>query len=257
MQTDRALLNAAAGVPFVWSLGDTSECERSHVDRVQILLPRDKFPEIATPLDALLGSVVRTGLGATLGAYILTLEEWLPSVPSGALPGVGQAVESMLAACLAPTADRLRGAADEMGGFRAEQVRRTIRRHLKSPSLSPETLCRMLGMSRSSLYRLFDGCGGITHYIQRQRLRHAHAVLSDPKSRLSISALSDDLCFNDLSSFSRAFRREFGCSPRDLRSAAVHREDTEPAKGAEQTSQRMRFAEYLGQTDLSEPAPAG
>src|SRR5262249_51170805 len=63
--------------------------------------------------------------------------------------------------------------------------------------------------------------GGVARYIQRQRLLEARAVLSDPRTTQSISAIAENLCFVDASSFSRAFKREFGYSPSQVRSAAL------------------------------------
>ena len=79
----------------------------------------------------------------------------------------------------------------------------------------------LVGMSRSNLYRLFEDTGGVARYIRRERLLEARAVLTDPASTQSISSIADDLCFADASSFSRAFKREFGHSPGELRSAAL------------------------------------
>ena len=76
-------------------------------------------------------------------------------------------------------------------------------------------------MSRSNLYRLFEDTGGVARYIQRERLLEAHAVLTDPATKKSISAIAEDLRFADASSFSRTFRREFGHSPGEVRSAAL------------------------------------
>jgi AraC-like DNA-binding protein len=45
-------------------------------------------------------------------------------------------------------------------------------------------------------------------------------MLCDVSSALPIGKIADVLCFADASSFSRAFRREFGMSPRDVRSAS-------------------------------------
>jgi AraC-like DNA-binding protein len=53
------------------------------------------------------------------------------------------------------------------------------------------------------------------------RLLEAHAVLSDRATKKSVSAVAEDLCFADASSFSRAFKREFGHSPGEVRSAAL------------------------------------
>jgi AraC-like DNA-binding protein len=56
---------------------------------------------------------------------------------------------------------------------------------------------------------LFEDIGGVVLYIQRERLLEAHAILSDPEKAQSISAISEDLCFADASSFSRTFKREY------------------------------------------------
>jgi AraC-like DNA-binding protein len=45
-------------------------------------------------------------------------------------------------------------------------------------------------------------------------------VLTDLAATQSVSAISEDLCFADASSFSRAFKQEFGSSPGDVRLAA-------------------------------------
>jgi AraC-like DNA-binding protein len=61
----------------------------------------------------------------------------------------------------------------------------------------------------------------VTRYIQKQRLQEAHSMLSNPVLDTAISTIADDLCFPEPSSFSRAFRKEFGYSPSDVRSAAL------------------------------------
>jgi AraC-like DNA-binding protein len=45
--------------------------------------------------------------------------------------------------------------------------------------------------------------------------------LTDPTTAESISAIAEDLCFADASSFSRTFKREFGHSPGEVRSASI------------------------------------
>jgi len=50
-------------------------------------------------------------------------------------------------------------------------IRRFIDRNLKSPELSPEMIARNFGLSRASLYRLFEPGGGIDH------LANAHALM--------------------------------------------------------------------------------
>jgi len=127
----------------------------------------------------------------------------------------------MVAVATAPSAERVAVAGPQIDVGRKERVRRIIRKHLRTPTFSPSILCRLVGMSRSNLYRLFEDTGGVARYIQRERLLEAHAVLTDPGSTQSISSIADDLCFVDASSFSRAFKRDFGHSPGEVRSAAL------------------------------------
>jgi AraC-like DNA-binding protein len=219
--TAGASLEVPARVPFLWSLGQEFYHERTHVDRVQFFLPRDSFPDIAPLLDAVLGSTLDTPLGHLLGDYMIALERHLPAVTEAELPGLRGAVGAMVAAAVAPSSDRVAVAGRQIDLGRRERVRQAVRRHLRTPTFGPKILCRLVGMSRSSLYRLFQDTGGVARYIQSQRLLEAHAVLSDPGTTQSISSIAEDLCFADASSFSRTFKREFGQSPSDVRSAAL------------------------------------
>ena len=208
-------------MPFLSSLGQEFLHERTHIDRVQFLMARDAFRGIAPLLDAACGSVLDTPLGHLLGDYMMALERHLPVVTEADLPRLTPAVGAMVAAAVTPSADRITVAREQIDVGRKERVRRAVRKHLRTPTLGPTNLCRLVGMSRSNLYRLFEDAGGVARYIQRERLFEAHAVLTDPTTTKSISAIAEDLCFADGSSFSRTFKREFGHSPGEVRSAAL------------------------------------
>jgi AraC-like DNA-binding protein len=214
-----------AGVPFLWSLGQSAATEftqeRTHVERIQFLLPRDAFGDIASALDGALGSALNTPLGLLLGDYMVALERHLEEMTEADLPRLRDAVAAMVGAAVAPTAERVAVARRQIDLGHMERVRKVVRQHLRTPTLKPATLCRLVGMSRSSLYRLLEAKGGIAQYIQQQRLLEAHSFLDDPGNRRSITAVADELCFTDVSSFSRAFRREFGYAPSDARQAAI------------------------------------
>ena len=208
-------------MPYLWSLGQEFFHERTHVDRIQFFLARDAFRNVAPLLDAALGSTLDTPLGHLLGDYMMALERRLPSLTEAELPRLANAVSAMIAAAVAPSTERVAGAQRQIDVGRKERVRQAVRRHLRTPTLKAKTLARLVGMSRSSLYRLFEDTGGVARHIQRERLLEAHAVLTNPANSRSISAIAEDLCFADASSFSRSFKREFGHSPSEARSAAL------------------------------------
>src|SRR5215472_2826247 len=100
-------------------------------------------------------------------------------------------------------------------------------------------------MSRSNLYRLFEDTGGIARYIRRERLLEARAVLSNLETTQTISEIAEEFCFADASSFSRAFKREFGCSPGDARSAALAGMELDAAPKNRTPSSMIDFGHLL------------
>jgi AraC-like DNA-binding protein len=214
-------LEIPARVPFLWSLAQEFMHDRTHVDGIQLIMSRDAFPDLAPLLDGACGSTLDTSLGHLLGDYMTALERQLPQVTEADFPYLANAVGAMVAAAVAPSAERVAVARPQIDRGRMERVRQAVRRHLRTPTLRPGTLCRLVGMSRSNLYRLFEASGGVAKYIQEQRLLATHAILTDPETKISISNLADEFCFADASSFSRAYKRAFGCSPGEARSAAL------------------------------------
>ena len=220
LETSRGTIEVQAGQCYVWSLGQISSSERSDMERVDLLLSRDTFRDIAPLLDAACGSVLSAPLDRFLSDFLLMLLERLPLLPESDAPHLTVAISKLVATCIAPSAARVDAARVLIDVGRLESVRQTVRAHLQSPLLGPQMLCRQVGMSRSNLYRLLEGEGGVTAYIQHHRLTEARIRLSDSRNTQSVAAMARDLCFTDSSSFSRAFRVTFGVGPGEVRAAA-------------------------------------
>jgi AraC-like DNA-binding protein len=215
-------LEPRLGAPFVVSLADEVSAQRSNDShRVALHLSRDRFQAISSMLDAARGLSLDTPPGRMLADYLLLLERNLPSLPRADASRVGHAVQAMVEACLAPSADRRMKAGSQINATLLERVRRVVGKHLRSPALGPASLCREAAVSRSHLYRLLEGEGGVARYIQRRRLSEAFTLLSDAANTSSIGKIAEFLCFSDASSFTRAFRREFGIAPSDVRDASL------------------------------------
>jgi len=182
------------------------------------------------------GAVIEQDAAAVKG----TLEI---SLPADMLPGLSDAIISMVLACVSPNARTVGAASSQIGLSRMERVRQIVRRELMSPDLGPATLCRQAAMSRSQLYRLMEAEGGVAGYIQRQRLQYAYERAADPTCTASIAGIAESLCFPDASTFSRAFRRSFGVSPREVRAAAQAGAAIPPRRAA--ASDVGRFKDWL------------
>ena len=167
------------------------------------------------------GRALDTPEGKLLADYMLLLERNLPHLPSTDGPKLAAPIQAMLGACLAPSADRIAEASRHIDLTLMERVRQAVRRNLRSPSLGPDKLCREAATSRSQLYRLLESEGGVAHYIQRRRLSESYSMLCDVSKNLPVGKVAEMLCFADSSSFSRAFRREFGMSSSDVRAGSL------------------------------------
>lgn len=78
------------------------------------------------------------------------------------------------------------------------------------------------GMSRSSVYRMFESEGGLANYIRRLRLMQAFSLLVSPpiQGRSRILDIAIECGFSSDMVFTRAFRKMFSLTPSAVRSMA-------------------------------------
>jgi AraC-like DNA-binding protein len=73
------------------------------------------------------------------------------------------------------------------------------------------------GVSRATLYRAFDGEGGVNTYIQDRRLHHARSALRRRNAASpTVAHISEEFGFASSSHFSRLFRARYGYSPSEV-----------------------------------------
>ena len=85
--------------------------------------------------------------------------------------------------------------------------------------LSLVKLAERLGTNRTYVSKVINTCTGTNFlgYINRLRIDRAEALLSDPDYDKPLKVLSDELGYNSLSVFYRAFQRQTGVSPSKYR----------------------------------------
>jgi AraC family transcriptional regulator len=102
---------------------------------------------------------------------------------------------------------------------RVTQTIRAIERHMDA-SLTLEGLARRAGLSPYHFLRTFERVTGSTphQYVLRARLREAARRLASDHEK--VVDIAFDCGFGDISNFNRAFRAEFGESPRIFRGSS-------------------------------------
>ncbi len=220
LRSGAAEIEVPTGHPHILSLDRAFEGERTEGDWLWLFVSRDAFPSLGPTIDACRDMPMDSAMGRLLGNYIESLADSLEAMTEAELPRAAEATRAVLSACIAPSSPLHPDAEAHVERARLGRIRQTIRQNLRSTRLGPERLCKLAGVSRSQLYRLFEPFGGVARYIQSERLRQAHQALADPSNTREIIKVAEDFGFFDPSAFSRAFRREFDYSPTRLRQAA-------------------------------------
>jgi AraC-like DNA-binding protein len=108
-------------------------------------------------------------------------------------------------------------------------VLRHVAAQLGDPGLSVHSVCRRFGVSPRTLHAIFEGHETtFAATVRRMRLERCAAALADAGETAGVSAIAARYGYPDPASFSRAFRREYGLAPRELRER--HRNGARTAK---------------------------
>lgn len=227
MERDDRCVHLEPGQLFILSLDEPYRARREDGELIGVFLPRDSVPALAPRLDRLRGRALDDPSSRLLGGYLAMLWERLPTLDVGDLPLLADATRAMVAACINPTPDTLAAAGPHLAeGQRARAVA-IIRKNIRSPRLSPRTLAGAIRISRSQIYRLFESDGGVGAVILRERLRAVRLMLANPGDRRSIGTIAEAAGFFDASSFSRLFRKHFGMTASEFRSAEAEAGQTD------------------------------
>jgi AraC-like DNA-binding protein len=211
--------DAGAGSVQVLPLGKVFEGRVTDSEVLLLFVPRDFCRSMAHVLDAAEFSTLDRGMGRLFADYMTSIAQRLPTLDATELPGLVSATRAMILACDAPSRSNIEGATEPIAAALLERARSFIQANLIDPTLDVTSLLRELAVSRSRLYRLFEPSGGVLRYIQHRRLLDAHAALANPDDHRRILDIAEERGFSGGAEFSRAFKREFGYSPSDVRTS--------------------------------------
>ncbi|MEG3619482.1 helix-turn-helix domain-containing protein [Magnetovibrio sp. PR-2] len=109
-----------------------------------------------------------------------------------------------------------------------------IELNLHDSRLSPTTIAKEFGMSRSKLYQMFEHTEGIANIIRQKRLEKSLAMILQPSDhKPSIYDIAWDCGFSNDVSFIRAFRQHFHIPPGYLRNRIAETNSPWSKAGAE------------------------
>jgi AraC-like DNA-binding protein len=237
---DDILVLAYQGVPFSFELDGRRidvgpdeiaffdltqpvQVRAERIDNVSLIVARRRLEPLIPAIDDVHGGVLRSGVAKDLLlAHLRLLLGIADGLPAAESQGISEATLRLVAACLTTVSSRVRHDR-HAGAVSMRQLKEAIERQLTRRDFGPQDLVSQFGVSRATLYRMFEPLGGVASYITERRLRHALRVLSDPLSpNVRIKELAHDLGFTHSTAFARAFRRLFGVSPSDIKAHRIY-----------------------------------
>ncbi|UGB38276.1 helix-turn-helix domain-containing protein [Frateuria soli] len=193
-----------------------------NVALVTVSLAREAMRAAAGNLEGLHGRKISARDGALLTALLRTLAEQAPILSPGAQPAATRALVDLLSVATNPFGMGARSDYYRLEYARREAVLRVIDARLADRDFGIDDLVREVGISRASLYRLFEDQGGVANFIKLRRLRHLRDRLDNRAfDAQPLSVLAPQSGFAGESHASRLFKKAFGISPGAYRTASI------------------------------------
>ncbi|MBN9219248.1 MAG: helix-turn-helix domain-containing protein [Mesorhizobium sp.] len=192
------------------------------VENVSLAVSRRRLEPMVPFLDDAHGFVRRQGpLTTILRGVMENVIAVGPDLPVSEAGAVADTIIQLATACLEPLSSQQNEARPGRRTISLAAIRAAIEQRLSGSELTLHTLIDEFGITRSTLYRMFEPLGGVSAYINERRLRFAFRRMADTtEPEVRISQLAFDLGFSHPSAFTRAFKKLFGLSPKDVRSLA-------------------------------------
>jgi AraC-like DNA-binding protein len=205
------------GMINIRSLGYPFRGRALATEVVLLIIPVDQF--------AALGGMPEACNNATLGGYrakllidfVSTIQAGLDHITSEDLPELRDALRQLVFDTIAPLVRESDTSEYNASLGLMTKARRFIQKNLLSRELTPDALSKELAVSRTHLYQLFEGSGGVLSYIRQKRLLAAHEMLADASENRKVSDIAQLFGFDTAANFTRAFTQQFGYSPSNVR----------------------------------------
>ncbi|MDB5985160.1 MAG: Transcriptional regulator, AraC family [Nevskia sp.] len=195
---------------------------QSNFRQLLVKIPRQAFrSRLAVPLSMKVGRLSgHSGIGHVFAGLLGSIADTIEHLTVDQIRPIEIALSEFLITSLADedSSTGMLGATSTQTAI-LHRISQLIESRLNDPDLSINQIAQDAGVSARYLQKLFESASeSFSHYLRTRRLERCRADLINPLyAHLSISDICFRWSFNDAAHFSRAFRDEYGMSPRAYR----------------------------------------
>ncbi len=203
-----------------FDLGDVMDSANSDFDMLCVIVPRARLSPLLARPDSLHGLIPAAdeGSGLLLANYMRTLYRTAPMLSPTEASASAHALLDLIASAFNNAAMGKDDGYERRHQFLLLRAQQFIRDKLGSPELSPEYIAANIGVSRSSLYQVFEPVGGIAEYIRELRLRKCLTeIVGAHSASTRVAEIGFRWGFTNPSAFARSFKQRFGQTPSEAR----------------------------------------
>lgn len=218
-QNDRADRQRSGSMVPYWS----RDALRLHADEpIRAWSVTVAIEELGLPYlflrDVMVRNIGHSPLGPLVNKYLTELAR-LPELPRAQAASLAHPTIELLRALLATAGGDEFLSRQPLSRTLGMRVMLHLRTHAGDPELSADKLAAHFGISKRYLYAVLAGMNvTLGEWIRTERLSRAARALANPANALaSVAAIARRSGYPDHSSFSRAFKQRYGCTPSEWR----------------------------------------
>lgn len=198
--------------------------ETGEIESYSLYLKAADLRHLAPELDVSTARALRTdsGIGAVFRSTFEQVFALGPTLVEDEADEIAEALLHLLAPLIRSSIDKTERCPNRLAAMHRQRIVRFVRENLGDCDLDAEMIARGVNLSSRHVYQLFDGEDKpLMRWVWSERMAHCRNDLANPlfKSR-SIGDIALAWGFSNVSHFSRAFKGEFGVTPRDFRRQA-------------------------------------
>ena len=146
--------------------------------------------------------------------FLLSVSQQVKHLNQAQADQLAQPIIELMATALNKHPDVAEQGKSALASANSLRIRRFIDEHIANPDLSPEMISAYLNLGRTAVFEACRPFGGVMTMVRKRRLNRAYRqLLQNPETNISSMAFS--LGFKSLDTFLRAFKREFGMTPKE------------------------------------------
>lgn len=230
-ESESTAFRAARGEAVLHSYAIPFSGAMDGTDYSCLFFSRDDYWDIADQLDKNSHLRLNGPMAHILSDFVYSLKDRVSGLNITEASAVNDAFGHLIRAMVLQNSDSLEAAKAPILAAQFDRARRYICDNLKSPNLTPESICTQLGISRRQLYYLFERQGGVANFIKNRRLAACYNALTKSSEKKLISSIAYEFGFTNTTTFCRQFQSRYGFSPSEARAAWLTKQATPIEEG--------------------------